>query len=79
MDSSAAIAGQILDREIQKGKPYAVFAGRSLEWMPVDGKRFANLQRDPERMALFVGVFDADASLSDIEEAIQAVVGAQCS
>lgn len=79
MDSPSAIAGQILERVQQKCAPYAVFAGRSVEWMPVDGKRFANLQRDPERMALFVGVFDADAALSDIEEAIQAVVGAQCS
>ena len=79
MDSPSALAGQILERVQQKCVPYAVFAGRSVEWMPADGKRFANLQRDPARMALFVGVFDADATSSDIEEAIQAVVGVPCS
>ena len=79
MDSPAAIAGQILERVQQKCAPYAVFAGRSVEWMPVDGKRFANLQRDPERMALCAGVFDADASLGDIEAAIVAVTGESCS
>ena len=79
MDSPAAIAGQILDRVLQKGKPYAVFAGRSVEWVPVDGKRYGRLKDDPTRMALCVGVFDARATVSDIEEAIQAVVGVQCS
>lgn len=79
MDSLSAIAGKILDRVLQKGKPYAVFAGRSVEWVPVDGKRYAQLKDNPARMALCVGVFDARATLSDIEEAIQAVVGVQCS
>ena len=77
MDSPAAIASQVLERVQQKCAPYAVFAGRSVEWMPTDGKRFANLQRDPTRMALFVGVFDADATPSDIVDAIQAVAGVE--
>lgn len=77
MDSPASIAGQILDRVTQKGKPYAVFAGRSVEWLPVDGPRFGRLKDNPKRMAACVGVFDARASFRDIEEAILAVVGVE--
>lgn len=76
MDSLLAIAGQILERVQQTCAPYAVFAGRSVEWMPADGKRFANLQRDAARMALCVGVFDADATLVDIAQALEATMGA---
>ena len=77
MDSVSVFAGQILDRVLQKGKPYAVFAGRRVEWMPFDGPRFARLKDDPKRMAMCVGVFDARASFTDIEEAIRAVVGVE--
>lgn len=64
------LAGEILHRVTQKGKPYAVFCGRYVEWMPCDGPRYGRLKDDPARMALCVGVFDQRATLDDIAQAL---------
>lgn len=65
-------ARRVVDKALATGRPYAVFVGRSVEMLPADGKRFAKLQADPARMALCVGVFDADARVADVAAAIEA-------
>ena len=73
--SAAAIAAQVIDKITKSCRPYAVFGGRSVEMMPADGKRFAALERKPERMALLAGVFDTKAQANDIVAALEAVGG----
>lgn len=51
-------------------RPYAVFVGRSIEFMPVDGKRFASLSSSPERMAHLVGIFDVNNTPADVVAAV---------
>lgn len=55
--------------------PYALFVGRSLEVVPADGKRFAKLRRDPQRMALCAGVFTAKSAVEEVTQAIIAAGG----
>lgn len=70
MDMLRSQAMNVIDLALTTSRPYAVFVGRGLEVMPADGKRFARLQRDPERMAQCVGVFDGSADVGDVAAAI---------
>lgn len=79
MDSLTETAWKIIDTVAAKKKPYAVFAGRVVELMPADGKRFAILQNNPQRMAQCVGVFDQRARLTEVRQALQAAMGGLCS
>ena len=73
MDELTTTAWRILDTLAAKKKPYAVFAGRCVEWMPADGPRFAALQKIPARMARLVGVFDQNARLTELLAALREV------
>ena len=69
-DSPHVIARRVIDAAIANRRPYAVFAGRSVEFMPADGKWFARASANPERMAHLVGVFDSRSSVEDIAAAL---------
>lgn len=57
-------ARKIIDRAIEYACPYAVFVrDGKVDFMPADGRRFEKIQRQPERMALLVGVYDGDADV----------------
>lgn len=68
--NALSLAGKVLDATMQTRRPYALFVGRNCEWMPADGVLFARLQRNPQRMAGCVGVFDARSCVEDIASAI---------
>lgn len=61
-------ARKIIDRAIEYACPYAVFVrDGKVEFMPANGRRYESLQRQPERMALLVGVYDGHADLRGLE------------
>ena len=72
MDELTTSAWQILETIERQKKPYAVFHGVITQWMPVDGPRFAAFQKNPERMASFIGIFDTRARLTEIVAALKA-------
>lgn len=73
--SPQTIARRVIDAAIGNGRPYAVFSGRSPEFMPADGKRFAKVSGNPERMAHLVGVFDAGSAVDAIAAALEEAQG----
>lgn len=61
------LARRIIDRAIEYACPYAVFVrDGKVDFMPANGRRYEKIQRQPERMALLVGVYDGDADLYEL-------------
>lgn len=70
---SALIARRVIDSASASQCDYAVFVGRSVEFVPVGGKRFSRLSIDPARMAQCVGIFGPKSDVSDVRAAIELV------
>lgn len=74
-DRAVRLARRVVDKILEQGRPYALFVrGLEVELCPADGRRFEAISRRPDRMALCVGVFNAEVSVDQVAAEIESAL-----